>query len=254
MLTNIYTDKILKYPLTQEEYKKVDDVWTFIKIFNKPFLYISDYRDYLIKKIDKKYNFKEFFLYESIMNKMFWNLRWLLFPLFLNHKLDREKYYEFIENNYDDHQEIPNTLIKCNELKYTDQIDLDNKLKEISLILNNYYRSFINKLIIIDNNNKIIYYKQMEGSSDIFHKNLFNLYTMTVLFNRKLYEKIMKDPYLIKREKIPLSNYYLQYDYGLPNLNYCTYNFSDKETRINRIKKMYYNIDHDAEYFYKLIV
>lgn len=79
MIKYIYNDKILKYPLNENEILNIDNVWSFIKIFNKPFIYLSDYRDYLIKTINKKYTVDEFNFYENIANKLFWNLRWLLF-------------------------------------------------------------------------------------------------------------------------------------------------------------------------------
>lgn len=244
---------INKYSLTENEIKKLDKVWEMIDIFKKPYLHVTEHRKYLVKQIRKKYSIEEFYEYESIINKLFWNLRWALFPLFDNNKMSREEYYNFIKNNYGNVDQIPKNLAQCESVKYTDLNDLDSKLKNIYEYVDVYYRSFINKLIIIDNLNKMIYYKKMDGSSDIFSKNFYNVYCMMILFDKNLYEEIMKDPYQIKNKSIELSNYYFQYDYGFPNLNLCVYTFGDKEYRINRIKKMYYNYSDNYKYWYKII-
>ena len=223
-MVNIYTNSKLKYPLTDNEYNDIDDVWQLIDLFAKPFIYVTDYRNYLIDIIPKKYDIDKFYYLETIANKLFWNLRWAIFSE--NKDYDKSA------------QIIPKSLTQCNDIKYENSTDLIQKLKTIDL--NNFYRSFINKLIIIDNPNKTIYYKDMEGSADIFCKNEFNLFTLTVLFNRELYEKVMLSSQSYKKLGIELSHYYYQYDYGFPNLNCCVYDFGDEVTKKNRISKMYY--------------
>lgn len=238
-----------KYPLSKQEENKMDKVWEFIKIFRKPYIYITDYRNYLIKKIRKKYTPEEFQLYESIANKLLWNLRWVIAPLVVNSKLFREEYNNQLKSQI----EIPLSLLKCTKIPYTTSEDLDKKLKNPDLYMNNYYSSFINKIIMVDENNHIIYHKLMEGSSHIFDKNKFNLLTFTILFNKKLYMEIMRDPYEIKNKDIELSEYYYQYDYGFPNLNLCTYNFNTLENQLYRIKQMYYD-NKNGKYWVKLIL
>lgn len=251
---DIYQDKLLKYPLTDYEYNIIDDVWNFIKIFDKQFIFISDYRKYIINNIRKKYTPEEFFLFESIANKLFWNLRWLLFPLWHIPNITKKEYERFVKNNYDNYENIPYSLLLCKYEKFKDERDLDNKLSKNPIFKSTYYRSFINKLIIIDRKNNIIITKEFEGSSDIFSKNYFNLLTMIIFFNRILYEKIMKNPYSIKNKKIKLSKYYYQYDYGFPNLNYCTYTFGTHEDKMERIKKMYYSSKpRKARFWFKLL-
>lgn len=253
--SNMYTDARLKYPLTDYEYSLIDKVWEFASIFQKPFIFISDYRKYIITEIRKKYTVEEFYLNESILNKMFWNLRWLLFPLWYKPEMDRVEYKDFLEAQpfYGDYQTLPESLLMCKQEKYNDENDLLDKLSANPLFDSTYYRSFINKLVIIDKLNKIIYTKPIEGSSDIFSKNYFNLMTMTILFDRKLYEEIMTDPYLAKEKKIQYSGYYYQYDYGFPNLNYCTYTFGTDEDRRDRIRKMYFEGKPLGRYWFKLL-
>ncbi len=256
-ITNIYTNKILKYPLTNNEYNNIDKVWNFLLLFKNKYIYLKDYRKYIIKTIKKQYTVDEFYLYETITNKLFWNLRWMIYPLYMYHNMSNKEYIKFIKNNYDDKSHIPHSILQCKVQKYIDNEDMDNKLFNNDTYINStYYNSFINKLIIVDKVKKIIISKQLEGSSNIFSKNYFNLLTMTILFNRKLYEHIMKSPYkLISKhfiDRLLDHTHYYQLDYGFPNLNMCVYTFGTKEDRINRIKKMYYR-KTPTKYWKKLI-
>lgn len=246
-MIDIYTNNKLKYPLDANEYGDIDSVWNLINIFAKPFLHVTDYRNFLLKTI-KRYSITEFYHLETIINKLFWNLRWIMFIWFINPQLNEKDYNLFIQD-YGNHKEIPNSLTMCNKINYADSNDLERELKKINL--NTFYRSFINKLIIIDKSNKVIYYRDMEGSADIFNKNNFNLLTMTILLDRNLYEKVMSNPYKYKNLDIELSQYYYQYDYGFPNLNYCIYDFGNEEYKKHRIEKMYH--EKDAKYWFKII-
>ena len=92
----------------------------------------------------------------------------------------------------------------------------------------------------------------MENSSHIFDKNYFNLLTMYILKNKQLYDQVMENPSIIKTMTLKLPEYYYQYDYGFPNLNYCVYEFGTEEQRKERIYKMYYADDAEKNWF-KLI-
>lgn len=225
MINNIYTDPSLIYPLSNEEEEVICEVWRFLEIFNYPTPYLTDYREYLIKKIRQKYNYHDFYLYESIANKLFWNLRMVVGMLFKE------------EEN-------------CQKIKYQDIEDLEDKLRNIKIGLGNYYRSYINKLIMVDHENQIIFHKKMEGSADIFTKNKLNVHTLFVLLNRKLYEKIMQNPQKIKKIQMPY--FYYQLDYGFPNLNCCNYSINNKKEKMKRIKKMYYR--NYQKYWFKLMI
>lgn len=254
IIDDIYTSKYLKYPLTSEEYVYIDQIWKFLEIFENTYIFNSDFRHAVISKIRKEYDIEKFYKYESILNKMFWNLRWLLFPLWYNTELTEKEYEEFVKNNYDNHQQLPDYLLLCEAEKFKDENDLDKKLKKNPFFESTYYRSFINKLVIIDKKNKTIFIKPIEGSSHIFGKNYFNLLTMTILFDKELYEEIMTKPYTIKYKHVKLSEFYYEYDYGFPNLNFCTYQFGSEEDRQRRIKKMYFYYGKKADkYWFKLI-
>jgi len=93
----------------------------------------------------------------------------------------------------------------------------------------------------------------MEGSSYIFNKNLFNLITWNIFTDKNVYNKIIKDPYSLKKMNIDLPLYYHQFDYGFPNLNFCLYNFGTDGDIKNRIDKMYYKNKH-GKFWFKLIL
>ncbi len=260
IINDIYQDSRLKYPLTEEEYKLVSKVWEFLDIFKKRFIFISDYRKYMIRQIRKKYKIEDFYKYEMILNKMFWNLRWLLTPLWMDEDITEEEYDKQIENNYLKSKKIPTPLLLCKFIKYRDESDLKTKIKKANLGegdmggMGSFYRSFINKLMIVDKEKKELILKPMEGSPDIFSKNYFNLLTSHILFSKSLYEQIMKDPFLIRRKEVPLSEFYYQYDYAFPNLNYCKYLIGTDKDRIERIQKMYYyKGEPKAKNWFKLI-
>jgi len=210
---------------------EIEKAWKLIKIFAKPYLNITDYRNYLIKKIPKKYTVEEFYICEKIIDKLFWDLR----------------------NKIKDIKDIKD-INECNSISYLNSADLDDKLYKIVEEIGTYYRSFINKLIIVDKSNKKIYYKKMDGSSIIFEKpSNFNLLTLSILFDRKLYEEIMSKPINKKELKqIELPQYYYQLDYCFPNINCCQYNVGTDEERMERIRKIYYT--GSSDYWYKLIV
>ena len=232
MNDNIYNNPIFKYPLSSDEIIHLDEVWKFIKVFNKPFLYLNEYRNYLIKKINKKYSLEEFYLYETIANKLLWNLRWILVEHFSTKSMEE--------------------VSKCRQMKYSNSSDLDEKIRKIENYLGNYYRSFINKLIIVNQKDHTIYYKKMEGSSNIFNHNKFNLLTMYIFMNRKLYERMIQDTKECKEIVDNLPEYYYQYDYGFPNINLCCYKIGIDDDRKYKIKKMYY--EKNPENWVKIII
>lgn len=223
-MDKVYIDDKLKYKLSDSEYRDINKVWKFLKPFGKQFVYVTDRRNYLLKKLGR-YSLEEFYYYECIADKLLWNLR------------DRlERYFD-------------KGLSECRVIEYSNSADLDDKVKKIEL--DSYYRSFINKLIMVDSKKKLIYSKKMEASPDIFSKNSFNLVSMMVLLDRNVYENVMLDISNYK-EYIIDAEYYYQYDYGFPNLNCCVYNFGDVDIRKYRIKKLYYS--KDAKNWFKLII
>lgn len=223
----------------------MNKIWEFVEIINKEFIFISDYRKYLIKTISKKYTIDEFYEIETTLNDMFWTLRHKLAPIWLNPSISDTSYNSLPLPPLN--TPLHPSLSICTYQKYDDNRDIDEIISNYSS--NTFYRSFINKLIIIDKPNKIIMTKKMEGASDIFSKNYFNLLTMYILRNKKLYTKIISSPLKIKELNITLPTHYYQYDYPFPNLNFCTYYFGTEEERKERIKKLYYEMGSKDQWF-----
>lgn len=216
-MKDVYHKDNLKYKLSSDDIGKIDDVWKLINIFDRGIITMREYRTTIINEIGHKYTVDKFFKLEKIIEKLFWNLRYK------------------INSNIAD-------IIKITETGIENMAMIKHKLKE-----DNYYRSFINKIINIDDINNKIYYKKMEGSSDIFEKNQFNLLTCTILFNRELYEQVMSDQIDIKNIKLP--EYYFQMDYGFPNLNTMRPFIGSDNFRKHKIKKMLFDTDAESNWF-----
>ena len=132
----LYTNNKLSYPLTNKEYNMIDKVWDFLSIFNKNTIYLTDYRKNVINEIRRNYKISDFYRYEKIANKMFWNIRQLAYPFFQDNSINKYK-----DGN------IPNELLN-NHIEYYDtkkdmKMKINNLLKE-----EHYYRSFINKILL----------------------------------------------------------------------------------------------------------
>lgn len=240
----------LKYPFTPTELQYINKAWECINIINTPKYFITDYREYVINQISSQYPPNEFLIIENVINKLFWNLRWAIAPLWENKHLTEDEYYNSLATYYNNPC-LSNNLLLCQQIPINSYEHLHETINNI-MMNNNYYRSFINKLIIYDNPQNILYVKDFEGSAPIFSKNYFNLYTMTILFNQNLYQQVMENPYSIKTLHIDLPEYYYQLDYAFPNLNFITYDFGTEEERLQRILKMYYHNNH--KYWYKLLI
>jgi len=252
-MTN-YNNKFLKYKFDNEELKLIDKTWDFLRLFHKKFVFVSDTRKHMIKVIRKKYTINEFFKLETIANKLLWNLRWIIFPFWKDPKITKDTYYEIISKDYNGVNELPKYLTLCNSIKYKNKDDLKKKINMLKIkFAGHYYRSFINKMIIVDKNNNMIYFKPIEGSSSIFEKNYFNLFSSQLMMDRNLYEMVMKNPFIVKKLNIKMAEYYQQFDYPFPNLNFCKYMIGNDNDRLNRIKKMYYYDDPKEKYWFKLI-
>ena len=213
-------NQILPYPLVKEEIDKLDDYWKFISIFNdlaiKSFS-VFDFRKNIIKIIKKKYSADEFYFYETILNKLLWNLM---------------------------------KIYGVNVYKNRD----DSQINYAFDIMNN---SCINKQIMIYKNYQVIfpYYKIFLSMIDK-NKNLKILNKILYVIKKKeLYYKVIANKEYINKIVIkedPNEDFYYPPDYPFPNVNLVSYNNSDKKQWIKRIKAYYYS-KGDSNW-YKLIV
>ncbi|MBA43178.1 MAG: hypothetical protein CMF62_04105 [Magnetococcales bacterium] len=253
MFEDPYKNSNHKYPLLSEEINVINQVWDFLKIFNKNYVSPSEYRKSVLRKVRKKYKIEHFKQLEEIAEKMFWNLRWLIYPLLYKINITKEEYLEFLKN--DTNITIPQSLLLCEIKDYKNKEELDSIIINNIYLNTNYYRTFINKIVIINPTSRRIMLKAMEGSSSIFSKNYFNLLSVRIFTDRKLYEKVMKNPFYITENDISLPEFYFQYDYPFPNLNLCEYNFieSTSKTRLERIYRMYFHRENPERHWIKLM-
>lgn len=207
---DVYMSNLLKYPLTEDEYNKLDEVWEFIESFNIGHITISEYRKKIIDRIKRRYNIKNFYDLEMISEKIFWNLKSAL-----EHKFDFEENIK--KYNFDEFDKIIENLKN-----------------------DNYYRSFINKIVNINFEENKIYYRPMEGSCGIFKKSLIGEVLSNLFFNKTKYEIFMQNK-LLDDDLLKTNKIYYQLDFGFPNLNLCEPFLYKNKNRFERINYMYFD-------------
>jgi hypothetical protein len=219
-MEHIYRNSRLKYPLSDKEYNDLDKVWKFLEEFKIGVYTLHKFRKKIIETINETYKVDEFFYFEKILDKMFWNLR--------------SEVAQFVDTR------------NVASFDISDMEIVVDKLHD-----DNYYRSFINKIINIDDKGKKIYYKSIEGSIPFFNNDYFNLLTSFILLDRGLYERVMGEPNNVVSimEHIELPKMYYEYDYPFPNLNMCCPLIGTDEFRIKKINKMYYDKDAENNWF-----
>jgi len=250
-LNDIYKSSYLKHPLTEDEYLNINNAWEFLKHFERKEVSLMDYRQRIINKISFLYDVGKFYYYEKILSKMLWNLRWLLYPIWTDPNISQDKYWNIVHNSYNNVNRLPYGLLLCKPIKFKDENTINRELEKLAMSRKGYYRSFINKMVIIDKSRNIIYSKPAEGSSSVLMKNYFNLYSFTIFHTRNIYEEFMKDPYNNVNIDIILPQFYHEQTYPFPNLNFCSYKLGTQNDRKERIRKMYYN--GTDEYWFSLI-
>ena len=212
------------YTLTKIEEKELDRVWNFLHYFNKnlpdnyeyiegSMSWVSSYRNYIINTIRRKYTYQDFYKYEKIINKLFWNLKKKLKP-----------------------------FIKENKTKYKIKKNFNKKLISRHTEINNkYYGSTINSYIQFNYNNKKWYILEEVSKLDKI--------CMNIMRNRKDYENYFNNPDKIKKYKNIIEFYYFM-NYPFPNINPMFYNENKKSFWIKKIKKMYYTNSKNEYYKY----
>jgi hypothetical protein len=248
-IEDIYRDNNIKFKLDKDEIDIIDRVWEFSDLFNFATITLHEYREKLINNIQKNYTVKEFLILEIILEKLIWNLRWLINPLIQNSKIQEDEYLKIIKL-----ESLPEKCLSIESYNITSPNKVPEVLNRVkdNMYKSNYYRSFINKLIVHDKERSKIYYKHLEGSAPIFTKNELNVKTMIIMRDRKLYEKIMHNPFYIINYRFKIPTIYYQYDYGFPNITLCCPFSNNIKEREERIRKMYFDQDSEQNWF-KLI-
>lgn len=214
---SVYTDKILKYPLKRKELKLLDDVWNFLDIFRITFITRSEFRDYIINQIKMRFTLKQFYRYEKIVEKLYWNMCELL-----GTRID-----------------IDNVFFKKYDIKNRNVV-INNILKE-----SNIGRTTIKKAYVINKNDNTIYYKYNYPDD-------FDLLMYSIMTNRILYETIIMNKnkitleYLDKLIDQPFESI-IEFDYPFPNINTFMPFCCSKDERKMNIFKMYYDDRENVE-------
>jgi hypothetical protein len=205
MKKNPYNNIKLKFPLSERELKNIDKVWEFINDFRETKITRNKYKKYIIKKLKNKYDIKDFYNLENVVEKLYWNLA----------------------------QKIKEEINLKPEIFYKETFDLNQTKNKILMRNNKIKESTIDKTYIITKSNKLLYKYRYPNDLDLL--------VSSIMINRSIYETIMSDEAEIFNLEIePYSNI-VEFDYMYPNLNTIKSFTKTKSERMNNIKNMYYD-------------
>lgn len=207
---NPYNNFNLKYPLSNDDIKYIDDVWILIDKLRKTFLTRGKYKKY-VTKIINKYNIDNYLILEKIIEKMYWNLVYKFNSKF--YTISKTKIYNIKYNKNNENEQI--NLIKNDIL-----------IKNIKIT-----ESMIDKTYIIANNN--IFYKYTYPDD-------FDLFISSIIINRSIYETIMSNNDYNDLHIEPYNNI-VEFDFPFPNLNTIKEFIYNNEIRKNNIIKLYHS-------------
>jgi len=214
---NPYNNTHIFHPLSKDEIYQIDNVWKFIDNFKCDTLTKNTYILKTIKKIKNIYSLPDFFMYETLTEKIYWNL------------------FDFIVDKiyiYD--------VIKEKENKTESEILY--KILKNSLI----GKSSIRKSFIYNKKHKSYMYKYN-------YPNDLDILLFKIMLNRSTYETILSNinitlddiNELTKNTNLSL----IEFDYPFPNLNTIKPFVYTAKERLNNIKKMYYSVNSMENWF-----
>lgn len=209
---NPYNNKYIFKILSNHEIYLIDKVWKFINSFKEEVLTKSEYISLIINKIKFNYSAIDFFIYETIVEKMYWNLFYVI--------VDKVYVGDKIKENF----KITQTQVFRNLLKN-------------SLI----GKSSLRKAFVHNKKHHSYMYKYD-------YPNTLDLILFQIMSNRSTYETILSNPDLTLDEINSLVEPYqseIEFDYPFPNLNTIKpFVYSSKE-RLSNIKKYYYSTNSE---------
>ena len=191
------------YELNDKEKELLDSTWNFIDNFRISAISKNEYRKNIINILKNKYSIEEFNKYETITEKLYWNM----FDI-LTKKLDMSNFNEKVY------------LSRDSNIK-------EKLLSRTSLGETTVKKAFVKNLYKYDypNDIDIIMYSTMINRS-VYDTIILNKDSITLDYLNDLIE--------------PYTNP-VEFDYGFPNLNTIKpFVFSEKE-RYDNIKKYYYD-------------
>ena len=207
MYMNPYNNKYIFHPLLKEEILQIDKVWIFIDKFQVDFLTRNMYVENIISNISKLYTITDFFIYEVILEKLYWNL--------FNFIIDKVHISDTIKEKHTDKSKIIQKILYNSLIKMT-------SLRK-AYIYNKHHHNYMYKY---------------------HYPNDIDMLLFSIIKNRSTYETILSNPDLSLYEINELItepyNSIVEFDYPFPNFNTIKpFVYSSKE-RIKNIKKFYY--------------
>lgn len=216
--------------------KEKNAFWKFISCFSKPLFEMINthddneivfyhwnnqnfdvqmYREYIIQTINKNYTIEEFYIYEMILNKLYWHLKRKVREFFSEQ--DRKSKYLKLDKD-----EIMHNTPKLNH--YDGQVSsLTNSHLQFNESKSKYY--YMNELSLMDK-------KLME-----------------IMTNRIHFEFYYNNPNMLPQYKIKYIMYHYL-NYAFPNTNPMFDNENSKEYKMKKIEKLYYSKENN---WYKII-
>ena len=212
---NPYANNKLKYNLTRKELLLVDRAWELIYDLAETEISRYKYRKVVIDKIKNKYTEKEFYILETIIEKMYWNLE------------------DKIKKTFD---------VNIHLYKKFGKFQLTNVVNQIYKKNKRVKESNIRKSYVYDVRKQEVLYKYN-------YPNELDLIVSSIIINRSTYETIMGDKADISNLQIEPYNNTIEYDYPYPNLNTIEPFAIDNKRRIQNIKNMYYSQNSELYWF-----
>ena len=208
MSINPYNNGYNKFDYTIDELDYIDDSWNLIDKFSTSYLTKSELREKIILFVSESYTPHEFEKLEIIIEKMYWNMIYILKKILRSSYIDQKIFVKKTNN-------------------------INKQIRKIYLKNRNLSESYINKILV--NKNDYIYYKYD-------YPNSFDIIISSIISNRSIYETIYNkidalNINLIKKLTSGI-NIRENFDYLFPNINsiipFCYNN------RMKRLEKYYY--------------
>lgn len=213
MSLNPYHNNQLIYNLDDSEIELLDNVWKFIGDFRITKISRTKYREYIVNKIKNKYDIEQFYNFEIIVEKLYWNLLYKL-----RYDIDFS----------------PEVFIK-------QEYNLEDTTNKILMRNKNIKESNIRKTYVVTKNNNLLYKYDYPNSIDLLMS--------SIIINRTLYETIMINYNSINEFDLKPYNNTIEFDYPFPNLNTIKGFTKSYEERIENIIKMYYVENAEKNWF-----
>lgn len=164
------------YIITNSEKKELNNTWKFLHYFSNPPGKITknwftqngiifgphNYRMYIIHTIQNKYTYQDFYKYEKIINKLFWNLKQKLKNYIKNNKTKykiRKDINKYIKNKYKRNRSFINSYIQYNE--NNNKLYVLEKLSLLDKVCMNIMRNKKDYTKYYNDPEKVINYKNM---------------------------------------------------------------------------------------------